>query len=223
MIKPSEKQTTTNNSHSYTTKANAICETVFNLADNDDLAKLVRNSYGTYWDEAWEGRYAYIAYFDEPVPKVFYATTDSDLESLKQRIGKSFKSHLLAMVNPDIKLLNILLCHFPYLQKPLQQYNGNPNPFLDAILAESAGWIAYKYQLENLFMLATKLGNTEAEQFRKNLNAKRIEKITPFLNTPLFNTTLGQILEDRMISEFVALPCYSSAAELFYYLTETDK
>lgn len=114
--------------------------------------------------------------------------------------------------------LTILVTHFRDLKTPLKSYNGHTIPAIESLLADSGGWIVYPHHLESLFRMTTGRSCKEAIAFRNNINKKNINGYEPFLDTPICGTSIGKLLQERMLTEFVLYPDYHTANLLFDYL-----
>jgi len=135
----------------------------------------------------------------------------------------SLKEHLKEIDCSDIRLLTLLCTYYLELQKPLMPYIGINNPIIDEILSDSLGWLAYPHQLIALFSLATGINSKEKiVKFVEDFNSKNQREINVFLNQPLLGTTLGEIVNERIISKQGTLkyPNYNYGYKIYNYLSE---
>ena len=194
-----------------------IKEIIFKIEENETLTELVRNEYGQYWQTEQENHYAYLVYVDDVKPIVLHVRTSESEETIcKPQI--SFLEHLSNINISDFKQLTILVTHFRDLKTPLKSYIGHTIPAIESLLADSGGWIVYPHHLESLFRMTTGRSCKEAIAFRNNINKKNINNYELFFDTPICGTSIGKLLQERMLTEFVLYPDYHTANLLFDYL-----
>jgi hypothetical protein len=199
--------------------AEIITETTFKIDEHKKLAGIIRNELGVYWTSDYENHYAHMVYIDCRIPIVLYLTTNAHIKNLS--IPQICFADQLKNINTnDLKQLTILLTCFSDLKNTLNLNINKPIPLIDALFVESNGWLVYRHQLENLFRIATRKTQEEATKFVRDINKKNINGYTPFLNVSICGTTLGQIMKERMLTEFVLYPDSHTAIKLYSYLNK---
>ena len=102
-------------------------------------------------------------------------------------------------------------------------YIGIKNPIIDEILSDSLGWLAYPHQLIALFSLASGINRKEiVDKFVEDYNNNNQREINDYLYLPVFNTTFGEILNERILVKQGKLkkPNYYFGCKLYSYLSE---
>ncbi len=195
-------------------------ETSFMLKSNKELARLLPSFEESNSllndDDTW----VYLVHTTGENPKCLFSFVSNFVGAFTLPV--SFLEHLSGIPRTDFTLLTVLVTHFRDLKIPILRFKGEKHPLLDVLLAESGGWIAYPYQLENIFRLATGLDMETAITFRRNVNKKNIKGYNTFLDAPICGTTLGQVMQERMVTEFVKPPDYAGAQTLFNHFVDEN-
>jgi hypothetical protein len=181
-------------SQKYSLKIESIEEKIFDYIKlNASTRELLQQNYETV-DENCK---VYVASVSQNSSKeIIYLQPFSNLD---RRPAISLKEHLKVIDCSDIRSLALLSTYYIELEKPLLPYIGIKNPIIDEILSDSLGWLAYPHQLIALFSLATGINNKEkndifVEDFNNNVN-----EINAYLNQPLLGSTLGEIVNERIL------------------------
>lgn len=112
----------------------------------------------------------------------------------------SLKEHLKSIDCTEIRSLTLLCTYYIELDKPLLPYMGIQHPLVDEILSDSLGWLAYPHQLITLFSLATGIKSKgKISKFVDDFNNKDKREVDAYLSQSLFDSTLGEILNERII------------------------
>ncbi|MDY0142437.1 MAG: hypothetical protein RBR97_11150 [Bacteroidales bacterium] len=202
----------------YSQKIESIEEKVFeNKKLNASTRELLKQNYETF-DENCK---VYVAsVFQNRSKEIIYLQPFSNFD---RKPAISLKEHLNEIDCSDIRMLTLLCTYYLELQKPLMPYIGINNPIIDVILSDSLGWLAYPHQLIALFSLATGINSKEKiVKFVEDFNSKNQREINVFLNQPLLGTTLGEIVNERIISKQGTLkyPNYNYGYKIYNYLSE---
>ena len=164
---------------------------------------------------------AFVAYVTPNRSKeIIYIQPFSNLD---RRPDISLKEHLNEIDCSDIRLLTLLCTYYIELEKPLMPYIGIKNQIIDEILSDSLGWLAYPHQLIALFSLATGINNKEKiAKFVKDFNSNNLKEIDVYLSQPFWGSTLGEIVNERILSKQRNLkyPNYSYGYKIYNYLSE---
>lgn len=217
-LKYSENELFKIKNRSYSLKIESIKEKlVDDIKRNASIRKQLEKNF------EYENEYskAYIAYVTPNRSKeIIYLQPFSNFD---RKPAISLKEHLNEIDCSDIRSLTLLCTYYIELEKPLMPYIGIKNPMIDEILSDSLGWLAYPHQLIAFFSLATGINSKEIiTKFVDDFNHNNHSEIDVYLSQPLFGSTLGEILNERIILKQVILkyPNYKYGYKMYNYLSE---
>lgn len=217
-LKYSENELFKIKNRSYSLKIESIKEKIVdNIKRNASIRKQLEKN------DEYENEYskAYIAYVTPNRSKeIIYLQPFSNFD---RKPAISLKEHLNEIDCSDIRSLTLLCTYYIELEKPLMPYIGIKNPIIDEILSDSLGWLAYPHQLIALFSLASGINRKEiVDKFVEDYNNNNQREINDYLYLPVFNTTFGEILNERILVKQGKLknPNYYFGCKLYSYLSE---
>ncbi|MDD3686519.1 MAG: hypothetical protein PHE56_07105 [Bacteroidales bacterium] len=203
---------------SYSLKIESIKEKIVDdIKRNTSIRKQLEKKF-EYENEYCKAFVAYVA--PNRSEEIIYLQPFSNLD---KKPAISLKEHLNEIDCSDIRSLTLLCTYYLELQKPLMPYVGIKNPIIDEILADSLGWLAYPHQLITLFSLATGINRMEKiDKFVEDFNNNNQREIDVYLSQPFLGATLGEIVNERILSKQRNLkyPNYNYGYKIYNYLFE---
>ena len=184
-------------SQKYSAKIESIEEKVVDkIKLNTSVRELLKNNYETE-NESCKVYFASIS--QNRAKEIIYLQPYSIFDKTPVI---SLKEHLKVIECTGIRSLTLLCTYYIELEKPLMPYIGIKNPIIDEILSDSLGWLAYPHQLISLFSLATGINCKKIiAKFVDDFNHNNQREIDVYLNQPLLGTTIGEIVNERIISK----------------------
>jgi hypothetical protein len=201
-------------------------EEFIRLADSPELLDLIKTS-TAYFDEDTNNDfiekhpYAFVSYIDLAPKRLIDCTVRKENEF--RQVQKL--PDLLISQNPKSfhEILYIATFYQPIEDiyptitvSPFTSCLAPPDEFLDGILAESRGYLAYNHQLEMLYRMITGCAPLTATKFRQGLFKKACSawaeaEIIRFPN----GNSLKNVMDERMPGGFTVSPNYHGAMNLY--------
>jgi hypothetical protein len=205
---------------------NLIKEEFIRLGNSPKLLDLIKRS-TAYFDQRSETKliekhpYAFVTYIDEKPERLIHCTIRRESENLQ---GQKLVD-LLIKQNPGnfSDLLYIVSFYDPINEweviRPVSAFAAclaQPDEFLDQLLLESRGYLAYNHQLEMLYRMITGCAPQTATKFRQGLFKKDCWAWKKAESIRLPNgKTLKNVMDERMLGEFTVSPNYHGAINLY--------
>lgn len=193
---------------------NKIIESNFTVGQNNKLTNLIIKSFGSSWKDEFIGQMGNIIFIDTKPRQVIISSVSSQ-QTFKKPL---FTEYLRKIDDSNFDNLLLLVSTYPDYKDITKRPSTLKNKHLDMFLKETNGWLVYNYQLENLYIMATGLDQTQATIFRKNINKKRTAAFREAKKIKIFGTTLNEVIVNRMKFDFFINPNYSKTYKLYQYL-----
>ena len=203
-----------------------IKEEFIEFADSHELRNMVKMSTGFFEGESENEfleryPYAFVSYIDQGQKRYIHCDVLRESEySQEQKLVD-----LLAKQDPKnfSDLLYIVSFYDPInhwdMIRPVPAFApclAQPDEFLDQVLLESRGYLAYNHQLEMLYQMLTGCIPMQAINFRKALGK---QEACAWMETEIHRfsngKTLKNVMDERMLGVFTFSPNYHGAMNLY--------
>lgn len=192
------------------------------LAERQDLQKALELS-----NMPSATNYVHICYVDNPEKTIItFAGSDNPEFTINESVP-TLQEHL-AKHKPETftDMLYVVTFYtkatlFPFFNKrdPFQSFSHKKCPCLDELLVSTRGNLAYHWQFEALYCMASSRPMCEAVDFRRDWGKKKMHAWAEaeVLRLP-DGRTLKEVFDERMFAEFTVYPSYRPAAVLYQLL-----